>query len=99
MMLSDTMHTYYYYFLYKDFNVILFPLTGTLNLQIILDGKAQLRIDLRQTSNQSVTSMSVTLQVSGFYTDKTEGLCGYIRNETLYHKSEKQTNQPIVDWR
>ena len=72
---------------------------GTLNLQILLDGKAQLRIDLRQTSNQSVTSMSVTLQVSGFYTDKTEGLCGYIRNDTLYHKNEKQTNQPIVDWR
>ncbi|CAG2229632.1 unnamed protein product [Mytilus edulis] len=61
--------------------------------EIVLDNKAQVRIDLRHQS------MTLTVQSSGYFTDRMDGLCGQIGNNTWYHSNDVQTSQPLVDWR
>ncbi|XP_076087715.1 von Willebrand factor D and EGF domain-containing protein-like [Mytilus galloprovincialis] len=62
-------------------------------IYIVLDNKAQVRIDLRHQS------MTLTVQSSGYFTDRMDGLCGQIGNNTWYHSNNVQTSQPLVDWR
>ncbi|CAG2244810.1 unnamed protein product [Mytilus edulis] len=62
-------------------------------IYIVLDNKAQVRIDLRHQS------MTLTVQSSGYFTDRMDGLCGQIGNNTWYHSNDVQTSQPLVDWR
>ncbi|CAG2205874.1 unnamed protein product [Mytilus edulis] len=61
--------------------------------KLFLDNKAQVRIDLRHQS------MTLTVQSSGYFTDRMDGLCGQIGNNTWYHSNNVQTSQPLVDWR